>query len=466
MNPRRPGPTKGTPVQNARPLIVGLDIGSTVVKAAVFDRRGRTLATSARAVRISLPAPGRVERDPEATWRAVAAALRKVAAIAGRGDRIAAVGVTGCGNGAVWLDAAGRAIGPGILASDTRAAAFTCPREYPGQTAVLLRWLRAEQPRLARRVSRVAFWKDFVRLRLTGQFCTEPTDLGAAGWGARSTEPLLPPRVASLAIAGHVTPAAARATGLRAGTPVVAGCIDCEAAAIGSGVSAPGALSLVAGTWSINQCFVPAPPSAAKARGLFLVNPSAMPGRSLVLEASPDSAGHLDWFVRAVRGRGDFARLARIASACAADGPVFVPGLFGRGAVFAGLRPHHDLAARARAVMPGVVFAHRAHVEKLRAAGLRFRRARLAGGATRSDFWCQLFADTLGLPVEVPAGDEIGALGAALCAGVGVGVWPNLRAAQKATVRVARAFKPDSARAAEFSSAYRHFLRIRTQFPS
>lgn len=434
-----------------------------MVKAAVFDRHGRQRAVAARPVRPSLPAPGRVERDPAATWRAAATALREVVAEVGRADRITAVGITGCGNGAVWLDASGRPLGPCILASDTRAAEFTRRREYPGQTAVLLRWLRAQEPGLARRVDRVAFWKDFVRLRLTGELHTEPTDLGAAGFATGTHEPMLPPRVASLGIAGRVTPAAARVTGLRAGTPVIAGCIDCEAAALGSGVRGPGELSLVAGTWSINQCFAAARPAPATRAALFLVNPSVLPGRWLLLEASPDSASHFDWLARATGGRADFASLARDAAAVGSEGPGFLPGLFGRGACFFGLRPAHARAALARGVMQGVCFAHRAHVEKLRAAGFRFRVARLAGGAARSDFWCQLFADTLGLPVEVPVAGETGALGAALLAGVGAGVWPSVEAAQRATVQVARRFRPRENRDAAYAEWLGHRRRLQSQ---
>lgn len=439
-------------------LLVGLDIGSTVVKAVLFDRRGRTIASAARPVRVQWPAPGRVERDPEATWRAAAFVLRSVTAR--RAVRIAAVGITGCGNGAVWLDAAGRPVGPGILASDTRAAKFARPREYPGQTAVLLRARRAQERGFARRVRHVAFWKDFVRLRLTGELVTEPTDLGAAGWQGRVIEPHVPPPVKSVAVAGHITARAARATGLRAGTPVIAGCIDCEAAALGSGVRGPGELSLVAGTWSINQCFASVRPAAATRAALFLVDPAVQPGRWLLLEASPDSASHFDWWVRAAGDRGDFAALAREAAAVRADVPGFLPGLFGRGACFFGLRPAHGRAALARAVMQGVCCAHRAHVEKLRAAGCRFRVVRLAGGAARSDFWCQLFADTLGLRVEVPAAGETGALGAALLAGVGAGVWPSVAAAQRDTVRVARRFRPRENRDAAYAEWLRHRRRL------
>jgi L-xylulokinase len=110
--------------------------------------------------------------------------------------------------------------------------------------------------------------------------------------------------------------------------------------------------------------------------------------------------------------------------------------------------------------MAGVAYSHRAHVEKLRAQGLRFRVARLAGGATRSPFWCQLFADVLGIRIEVPAVAEPGALGAALIAGVGAGIWPTLAEAQRATVRVDRTFEPHAPTREFHHRAYARFQQL------
>ncbi|MSU72679.1 MAG: carbohydrate kinase [Opitutus sp.] len=452
-------------------LLLGLDIGSTVAKAAVFDRHGRALAVAARRIRVHTPRPGWVERDPAESWRACAAVLRAVAR--GRGGAIAAIGLTGCGNGAVFLDERERPVRQGILSSDTRAAEFVGNHRrrarqtaYPGQTAALLRWVRAREPRVARRVRLVLFWKDFIRLRLTGEPCTDFTDAGASGlldvesrhW--RGDDRVLPPLRESLAAAGVVQAAAAVATGLRAGTPVFTGCIDCEAAAIGSGVSGRGELSVVAGTWSINQTFTTKLPPAA----LFLINPSAQPGRWLLLEGSPTSAANFDWATRALFGRHAFSRAAALAERAAPGGDLlFIPRVSEGLGAFLGLAASHTRAELLRAVMTGVVFAHRWHVEKLYAAGVRCRTLRLTGGATRSRFWCQLFADAFGRPVEVPRGEETGALGAALCAGVGAGFWPSLRAAQRDTVAVARVFRP---RRSANLALERDYARFRKHFPA
>ncbi len=447
--------------------LLGVDIGSSTIKATLFNERGRTLGTAAKPVTVRFPQPGWVERDPQATLRAAHAVIR--AALDSAKSSVTAVGVTGCGNGGVFLDAKFRPLGAGILASDLRATDFVAPRgkrfnePYPGQTGPLLDWWRsAESPR-ARDLAQVLWWKDYVRMSLTGVACTDFTDAGAAGlldlstrsW--RNGQPELPPLRESAALAGWVTPNAADATNLPSGTPVFTGCIDCEAAAIGSGVSEPDRLSIVAGTWSINQAFVGALPSSTT---VFLCNPSSQPGRWLLLEGSPTSASHFDWLVRAVGGRTDFEKVAALAAAAPASELHFLPRLFAQNAAFVGLGPQHDLGAMARAVMAGVAYSHRAHVEKLRAEGLRFRVARLAGGATRSPFWCQLFADVLGLRIEVPAVAEPGALGAALLAGVGAGVWPSLAEAQRATVRVDRTFEPDPASREIHQRAYARFQKL------
>jgi L-xylulokinase len=309
----------------------------------------------------------------------------------------------------------------------------------------------------------VLWWKDYVRMSLTGVACSDFTDAGAAGlldlttrsW--KKNRPELPPLQESTALAGRVTPAVAHKTNLPSGTPVFTGCIDCEAAAIGSGVSEPDQLSIVAGTWSINQAFVDVPPTSTN---VFLANPSSQPGRWLLLEGSPTSASHFDWLVRAIRGRSDFTKVAALAAAAPASDLLFLPRLFAEQSAFVGLGPQHDLGAMARAVMAGVAYSHRAHVEKLRAQGLRFRVARLAGGATRSPFWCQLFADVLGIRIEVPAVAEPGALGAALIAGVGAGIWPTLAEAQRATVRVDRTFEPHAPTREFHHRAYARFQQL------
>ena len=445
-------------------LLLGLDIGSTLIKAVVFDRQGRVLALAKGRVPVRRPQVGWVERDANATWRVAAAVVRRVS----EGRAITAVGLTGCGNGAVFVDAHLKPLRQGILSSDQRAEAWVRrdararQRAYAGQAGSLLRWFRAEEPAAARRLAHILMWKDFVRARLTGVVATDPTDAGAAGWLDTTTrsiqahDPAIPPLRESLASAGEVTAAAERLTGLRAGTPVFMGCIDCEAAALGSGIVDGGDFSLVAGTWSINQTFVGRLP---RRRDHFLVNPSVEPGRWLVLEGSPTSAANLDWAVRAFGG-GDTARALRLAERSPRTRALFVPRVPTGAGSWIGIDARHGRGELLRAVIEGVAFGHRAHVEQLRGRGRAPRRVRLAGGIARSNFGAQLFADVLGCAVEVPAGEEIGALGAALCAGVGAGVWPSLRAAQSEAVRVSRTFRARAEAHAALSRDFARFLPL------
>jgi L-xylulokinase len=450
--------------------LVGLDIGSTVVKAAAFDAAGRLTAGASRTVPVLRPRPSWIERDSEETWAAACAVLRSVAA---RGGRVAAVGVTGCGNGAVLVGRGGRAVRRGILSGDTRALAMLGggrgpghARAFAGQTAVLLDWLAAHEPKALGRAAAILFWKDYIRLRLTGETCTDFTDAGASGMmDSRKMAWLkpgriLPPLRSSTDPAGVITPAAAGWTGLRAGTPVYTGAFDCEAAALGSGISRQGDLSVVAGTWAINQTFSRKPLRTGR---VLLCNPSAQPGRWLLLEGGPGSAANFEWAVHTFLGRPDLGRALRMAAAGNAGGLVFVPGVAtGRGS-FAGLDSRHDPADLLRAVMEGVVHGHRLQVEALTSAGLRFKRIRFAGGASRSPLWCQLYSDGLGLPLEVPEGEELGALGAALCAGVGLGRWRSLPLAQRETVRVARTYSPTARGRASMDLGYASFRDVRSK---
>jgi L-xylulokinase len=245
-------------------------------------------------------------------------------------------------------------------------------------------------------------------------------------------------------------------TGLRAGTAVFVGCIDCEAEAIGGGVNRPGDVSVVAGTWSINQTYVAKPP---RRRRHFLVNPAAQPGMWLVLEGSPCSAANFDWVVRTVGDGLTPTRAVIEAASAGRSGLLFIPHVPTGAGAFVRLSSAHQRGHLIRAVMEGVVFAHRAHLEKLQASIGRIKRVTLSGGAAASRFWCQLFADGLGCKVEVPRGDQLGALGAAICAGVGAGLWPDIPAAQKAMVPGKRVFSPNLNQHAALRRDYARYRR-------
>ena len=248
--------------------------------------------------------------------------------------------------------------------------------------------------------------------------------------------PLLPDLLWPTEIAGRVTAEAAAATGLAEGTPVVAGLFDVVANALGSGVVDEGQASIIAGTWSINQVVAR---RAIADRRVFMVSAFGA-DRVVAIESSATSAANLEWYVRELVERGGDQPTIPSAPATGSSPPspppptipTSTPILYGSRlgasmrAGFYGVAGWHGEGHMLRALFEGVAFEHRRHIDVLRAAGVRFDSASLSGGGARSEVWPQMFADILGIPVSVARCAETGALGAAIAAGVGAGVFPGL----------------------------------------
>lgn len=462
-------------------LLLGIDAGQTVIKAALFDLSGREVAVARGATAVSAPHPHWQERDMDAAWDVTADAVRRALQAADVDPTaVLAVGLCGHNDGAHLVDADGRPVRPAILAtdsravteaSDLRAAAGTQALELTGQVpwpwnpAGLLAWLRTWEPEALEAADALLYCKDWLRLRLVGEVATDPTDgsafatdLWTQEWSTTVLElygldefaRLLPPMRDSSAVVGGISAEASRSTGLRTGTPVVTGCHDVDANALGIGAIDTGALSLVMGTFSINQVVGNAPVADPRwqARTFF---PDRGSPRWLHMSTSPSGASNLEWAVTQIPSTYEEA----IAAASARDGglvpraddPVYLPFLFGSpvpssGAGLVGLRGWHSRADVFRAVLEGIVFNHRWHVAALGSSFPLVGAARLCGGGARSEPWSQLLADALDLPVEITDATEAGARGAAMLAGVGVGVYDDLRAAVDTCVRVVRRHEP------------------------
>ncbi len=476
---------------------VGIDSGLTVTKAAVFDAAGRCLgAGSAPSVHAN-PADGVVETDPEEQWQAAAAAIRgALERAAVPPAAIAAVGITAHGDCVYLADAAGMPVRPAIPSLDFRGAQIAAGwREdgtaqrllgiigevpHPHHVHATLRWLADHEPRSLADARWVLFAKDWLRMRMTGTVGTDLTD-ATAGFvdvrsGRYSDEALaacglerlagkLPPIGPSGAAAGTVTRQAAAATGLPAGTPVACGVHDITAAALGSGLADTATALLVAGTYSVNAVLAERPAISAG----WLCRHWAEPGRWIVMSTSATSASNLTWAVEqlglsAGTGAERYAAVDREVAAVLDDDPriVFHPFLFGTpasahaSAALLGLRSWHRRGHVYLAMLQGIAFSHRQHLETL-ARGRDITGVLLAGGAANSAVWTQIFADTLGLPVTVPEAPEAGALGAALCAMVAAGRHATLGDAVAATARTRRAHVPDPAGQKRMQAAYERF---------
>ena len=483
-------------------LLVGVDSGLTVTKAAVFDQAGNCLGVAAEpADRTVLPG-GLVEIDPEEQWRGAARTIRGALAAAGvSAAAVAGLGVCGHGDCVYLVDAHGEPVRPAIPSLDFRGAriARDWARDgvasrllgligeppHPHHVHSTLRWLLDHEPDSLARTRWLLFAKDWLKLRLTGTVSTDPTD-AAAGFtdvhsGEYSDEALrlcglacladrLPPVRSCGEVVGEVTQDAARQTGLAPGTPVVSGLHDISAAALGAGLADTGTALLVAGTYSVNAVLSDHPRPGEQ----WLCRQWAEPGRWIHMATSATSASNLDWVLDLVAPSSSpdesrYEQLARQVAEVLTDErvPVFHPYLFGipaaenaSGAVL-GLRAWHSRAHVYRAVLEGIACAHRAHLDSLAPCG-SVDRVLLAGGAARSPLWTQLFADILGLPVHVAAVREAGTLGAALCAAVGAGGQASLAAAMAASSRPRRVCYPDPLRRDQAAKTFRRFTSTST----
>lgn len=489
-------------------FLLGLDNGSTVIKAGLFDLTGREIATATGTAEVASPRPGWYERSLDEIWSANIAAIRGVLAKAGiAGRQVRAVAVAGHGNGLHLVDGRGRPVYRAIEGADARAADFvkrwqedgtwerllpkTAQCLWPAQPPALLAWMKDHEPEVLQQAHWLFLVKDFVRFMLTGEPGAELTDISAtslfnvrdvcyddailAAYGIEDCARLLPPLRHSAEICGRITALAAELTGLAAGTPVAGGLFDIDAAAVATGLTDPAKLNVITGTWCNNQYISPEP---VVSKDLFMTSVFCIPGHWLILEGSATSANNLEWFATefladevraaAAQGRPFHAVCDESVQAVAAaeSSPVFLPFLYQSNAdpnaraAFVGMKAHHHRAHFIRAVYEGIAFSHRWHIEKLLKFRPRPEAIRIAGGAARSEVWVQMIADVLRTPVEVSAGTELGALGAAMCAGVATGCFASFQEGAAAMVHTARRVEPDDTAAAMYDRKFQRYRRV------
>jgi xylulokinase len=443
--------------------ILGIDLGTTEVKAGLVGLDGRLLALARAGYATDVDAvTGRAEQDPEAWWGAIVTAVRELGRrTAGEAD-IAAIAVDGHGPTLVAVDDGGRPTRPAIIWQDTRArgeqAALTGATGLQGWALGGLpaaRWLERHEPETAARTRWYLTTWDFAALRLAGRSTLSlvagqpfPDGTTLAGVGVppgRIAEP-----VAAGTVIGGLTMEAASALGLRKGTPVVAGVVDAWSSFHGAGLTeAADAID---------------PGGAAGGFGVYWDRPldvagsfstiAPLPGLFVVGGAMAATGRAIDWFRVDVLG-GDVPTEVLLEEAAAtppgADGALFLPYLAGerspiwdpeaRGA-FVGLTLGHRRGHLVRAVLEASAHAIRHVATPIIEAGADVRAMRVCGGPARSEAWNQVKADVTGFPVEVPAVLETGVVGSAILGATGIGAYPELRAAIHGMTRVARRLEP------------------------
>jgi xylulokinase len=479
-------------------VVLGIDVSTTATKAILVDQAGDVVGIASAAYGFEQPRPLWSEQDPHLWWSGAIDAIRRVLDGAGlAGDDVVAIGLTGQMHGLVLLDAADEVIRPAILWNDQRTTAecdgiraalgpthlveLTGNDALTGFTAPKIAWVRDHEPEAWARVAHILLPKDYVRLVLTGDHAMDKADaagtllfdLAARDWSPEMLDALrvdpawMPPTFEGPERTGVVSRAAAAATGLRAGTPVVAGAGDQAANAVGTGAVVPGRVALSLGTSGVIFATTDRPIYEPEGRVHAFCH--AMPGRWHLMSVMLSAAGSLRWFRGALAPGEPFGELAERADEVPAGsgGLLFLPYLSGerspypdplaRGA-FVGLTLGHDRRHMTRAVLEGVAFGLRDGLDLMISTGMPVPAQILAsGGGTASPLWRQILADVLGAAIATPTTTEGAAYGAALLAAVGAGWFPTVEAAVDALVRATPANEPgpDVARYAEAHSIYR-----------
>lgn len=484
--------------------LLGLDNGGTVSKAALFDFRGNEIAASSQKTGMIFPHPGYTERSVQELWNANIQAISSVIKKAGIDpSEIKAVAATGYGNGIIMVDEYGDPTHNAIISTDTRAKDYikkwysdgtaqyaaerTASDIWAAQPVVLLAWFRDNLPGVLKKTKWVFMCKDYIRFKLTGEAFSEVTDYSGTSamnlysktfdkelftkFGIEDCFDLFPPLRMSSDICGYVTSEAAALTGLKEGTPVAGGLFDIHACCLSSGIVDNKPLCLVAGTWTINQYL-----TEGIVSGVFMNSVSCIPGYYLVTEGSATSASNLEWFVNELmpaesstpEGRESvYTQCNKMAEEAgdADSGIVFLPYLFGSNsnpdakACFLGLSSWHKREHIVRAIYEGVVFSAKQHVDHLLKHRDMPEVARFSGGPSRSAVWMQMFADALQMPIEVVGGTELGALGAAICAGVAAGIFGSFREAAAAMVKVSNIYYPNPEKKNLYEKKYERYKK-------
>ena len=492
-------------------IYLGIDVGTGGTRALLTDEQGKIFASaSAEHENFASPRPGWAEQNPEDWWRACQNAVREVLRSPGVcGENIACVGFSGQMHGAVLLDSAYKVVRPAIIWCDQRSEAqcreleqifgrdtlirLTCNPPLTNLTLTKLLWVRENEPENWKHVAHVMLPKDYVRFRLTGERAIDMADASGTlmldvanrRWsrdvldktGIR--EDMLPPLFESPQVCGKVCDFGAEATGLRAGTPVVAGAGDQAAGAVGMGIARVGAVSATIGTSGV--VFASTDRPAMDPQGRLHTFCHAIPGRWHVMGVTQSAGLSLRWYrdqfgqgspaMRNKDSRDPYEILAEEASSAPAgsDGAFWTPYLMGERtphldpnarAALVGLTASHTRAHVIRAILEGVAFSLKDTFTIFEEMKIPVTSIRLGGGGARSPLWRQIQADAYGRELEIVAAEEGAAYGAAILAGVGVGGWSSVEQACEAVVTVARRIAPNDNDSSTMQKAYGTYRKI------
>lgn len=445
----------------------GIDLGLTVIKATLFDDSGKEVAKSWRKPKVLRPKKGYYERDTRELVACVRDVLREITAK----NEIDSIGLCGYGDGIYLLDKEGKVIDNGILSYDTRAESIikrweangvvdralelTGQKPFASVAPALLRWYKENREEKYKKIKKVLFCKDFVRYWLTNEVSTDLSDASSCLtnvttqsydpeilelFGIEEIYESLPEIKRSYELAGEICERAAESTGLKR-TLIAVGSHDIDASACGVGALREGVACMISGTWSINLLVTDRPYISDR----WLCRNFVEKGKWLEQASSPASATNLEWFAknfctdeqkRAEKEHRSVYEICDEEVKGVKTSIIYHPFLFGspvqRNAMasFIGIGEKDNKAGIMRALYEGVAFNHRMHMEDLgRAMGIK--KIRFTGGGSRSDVWCQIFADVLNREIEVMDKGEAGCFGAAIYGAVASGYLNRIDEAER-----------------------------------
>jgi len=486
--------------------LLGIDIGTGGTRAVLLDGDGRVVGSATAAhPPFASPHEGWAEQNPCDWWAAVCSAIPECLACGKTaGGEISGIALTGQMHGLVLLDRDGNTLRPSIIWCDQRTEAqcreitekigaarlieLTANPALTNFTLPKIWWVRKNEPEIWARAGAILLPKDYIRLRLSGSHATDVADASGTllfdvanrQWSrpmlevSRLNADLLPTVFESCEISGRVSEEGARATGLRAGTPIVTGAGDQAAGAVGMGIVRPGAVSATIGTSGVVFAATAGP--VRDPAGRIHTFCHAVPQRWHVMGVTQAAGYSLRWFRDQFGAGGDqaqdaYARLLTEASAtpAGADGLLWAPYLMGertphldphaRGALV-GISAAHTRAHVIRAILEGVAFSLRDTLTIFAELKIPVESIRLGGGGARGVLWRQIQADVYGMPVGSLEVEEGPAYGAALLAGVGVGNWSSVEKASDATVRVSQRIEPEPENVALMNRRYEAYRKL------
>lgn len=478
--------------------LLGIDIGTSACKVAVFDEDGKVLAQANRPYRVYYPQNGWAEQNPEEWWEAICDAVRETLSEESvNAEQIKGIGVDGQSWSAIPVDENGSVLHNTPIWMDTRAR-HLCEKVkkeigadeifrvagndfLPSYVTPKLLWFKEERPEVFQKTHKFLQSNSYIVMKLTGEMSQEYSqcygihffhmeklsyDMALAEKMGLSPD-MMPKLYGCDEIVGSVTEEAAKKTGLKAGTPVVAGGLDAACGALGAGVYRPGETQEQGGqAGGMSICT-----DRALSHKALILGTHVVPGLWLLQGGTVGGGGALKWFRQELGGGMSFDELTAEAAEAppGSDGVLFLPYMAGERSpiwnpdakgVFYGLSFDKTRGHLIRSVLEGVAFSLEHNLRTAAETGIHVDTLNAMGGASNSVLWTQIKADVTGKTIRVPSSDTATTLGAAILAGVGCGIYGSYGEAVNRTIRMTRVQEPNPENKAVYDRAMERYLRL------